>query len=160
MMHYRQEWRADRAAASPASGGEEERTAAMSPAIEHAPLPRYRAWHKVLKVMLPVDAISYLTTENPKGSVELRGYGQCSPDIVALMVQAGFQVKTGTLYDGDIIRDDRCGSIVFRVAYRQDFGFDAYEIGGTADSKDFILDEDGPHLEVLGNIYENPELLA
>lgn len=110
--------------------------------------------------MFPVTAIFFPTSNDPNGSVELHGQEQkCGFDDVVLMVRADFVVKSGALYDGDLIRDDRYGP-PYRVAFRQDFGWDCFEVGESPDEAGFILAEDGPHIEVGGNIYETPELLA
>ena len=123
------------------------------------PIPRYRAWHEQLKEMRPVRAIYFPTTDDPTGGVELHGHeGKCGFDEVVLMPGAGFATKNGTLFEGDLVHDDRYGMLL-RVAYRQDFGWDGYAVGGSQEDMDFLLEEDGSHLEVLGNIYENPELL-
>jgi hypothetical protein len=74
------------------------------------------------------------------------------------MVRATFAVKSGGLHDGDIIRDDRYAPL-YRVAFQQDFGWDCFEIGGTPVDTGFTLAEDGPHIEVVGNVYENQDLL-
>lgn len=80
-------------------------------------------------------------------------------DEVILMEGSGFQVRGGVaMYDGDLVRDSRWEGL-FQVGYRQDFGWDYYEAGGGPDAGGFILDEDGPYIQVVGNVHENPELL-
>ena len=125
-----------------------------------ASIPFYRAWHKKLKRMLSVKAIFYPTDAKPVGKVWLSG---CRNGFrfeeVTLMTRANFATKNGPLYDGDIIRDDRSKPL-YRVALRHDFGWEVFEVGGPPEYIDCILAEDGPLIEVIGNIYENPELLS
>jgi hypothetical protein len=124
------------------------------------PIPGYRAWHKSRQRMLPVKAIFFPTHVKPIGSVMVVGHeGRYGFDEVILMTRANFATTSGPLYDGDIIHDDR-SELQYRIAFRHDFGWEVYEVGGPPDYIDFLLAEDGPHIQVVGNIYENPELLA
>jgi hypothetical protein len=124
------------------------------------PIPGYRAWHKSLQRMLPVRAIFFPTHVKPVGSVMLVGHeGRYGFEELILMTRAHFPTKSGPLYDGDVIRDDRYDPL-YRIVFRQDLGWDCFEVRGTPDDQGFILAEDGPHIQVIGNIYENPDLLA
>lgn len=135
-------------------------TKMSAPAITPAPLLIYRAWHRTEKKMRIVCEIRY-PGDWQRGSVSLEGELETwmLADVI-LMARAPFDVQSGPLFDGDIVRDDRSPAL-YRIAFRPEMGWDAFTIGALPpDDHDFILWPDGPHMTVIGNIYENPELLA
>ncbi len=64
------------------------------------------------------------------------------------------------LYEGDIVRDDNCSDYVYVVKYlKQECKY--YAVGVTETQKENSLGyKINPRLKVIGNIYENPELLV
>lgn len=131
---------------------------------------KFRAWDKVLQEMF-IPIFSGSVGENINQKIEnIRNDWE-------LMQFTGLKDKNGKeIYEGDIVRrkskyDYRRGE--YEVKYPEDFsGFSLYNLdksrwrektdGSEPDGWDGILGSQGSpttELEVIGNIYENPELL-
>lgn len=135
---------------------------------------KYRVWHKREKVMRPVESL--ILTKH--GGIWINDY----PDTGAceLMQYTGLEDKNGKeIYEGDILR---YGYLALNDTGK--FGTDPHlnlpkgikendittemgvfevkpEIGFLANVEDMITrNPDVEGVEVIGNIYENPELLA
>ena len=116
---------------------------------------KFRVWDKDAKKMHPVGNINF----DPELGVSIENYDVPTfavtpiyqPHLV-LLQYTGREDKNGKeSYEGDILRDD--DGDLFTIEYDDD------EAGFFANSQDTsasIRDVDG---EVIGNIYENPELL-
>lgn len=146
-------------------------------------IPKFRAWDKTSKKMLDVEAINFNC-----GEFESIGYGTtslCGSDKVELMQSTGLFDNNGKeIFEGDILKfndewSDYCyegyvdGSTegINYVEIEKEttcFTFGKFK---TSDSsllyymkdenlsfEELIKDEDF-EFEILGNIYENPELL-
>jgi hypothetical protein len=103
---------------------------------------KFRAWNSEEKTMLkPFDLSS-----NPKYWCDnLKDY--------PLMQYTGLKDKNGVeIYEGDIIKTDTDN--IVSVEYSNYYG--AYLFGGFPTNQDEIYKLE---IEVIGNIYENPELL-
>lgn len=125
-------------------------------------VPKYRAWHHGDKKMLKVEQILF---DGP-GYVETSASDELYDAFleVDLMRSTSLKdLKDIEVYDGDIVHvgDKTHG---FRAVVK-DFGWSFYfeDMTGTDELgyiRDRYWDEKGLlDLEVLGNIYENPELL-
>lgn len=123
-------------------------------------IPKFRAWDKLGKIMLPVGDIDtsyklvYLEEEN--------GY-RCERDFdeIELMQSTGLKDKNGIdIFEGDIVK--------FTVTNGFDYVVDEngvvtyktgafYVVNGFAEY--LISDINTNEIEVVGNKYENPEFL-
>lgn len=131
-------------------------------------IPKYRAWHKTWKEIGKVTCIYF----DDKQSVismfceEEQASSALLDDEVILMQSTGLKDKNGKeIFEGDIVTD---GDVTSDIKYHQTLGF--YMIGKYGFSVPFgqgvdveFFEEFADHVsktfEVVGNIYENPELL-
>ena len=112
---------------------------------------KFRAWSKEHKRMITDPSDKEYVLVVAIGELLENGKGVFYPTAkkVVLMQYTGFKDKQGKeIYEGDIVRggDGYIGSVVFDPA-------DGYGVGNSWWS---LLAKDW---EVIGNIYENPELL-
>ena len=127
---------------------------------------KFRAWGKTGKRMIWWDEIS----KNPHGLLRCFTWD----DMYALMQYTGLHDKNGReIYEGDIVRDSEDKMCIVKFGLHvlgccgccydghQSVGFyldphnDRWDLGPTAQGKEW----DSAGLEVIGNIYETPELL-
>lgn len=131
-------------------------------------IPKFRAWHKTWEEMGKVKRIRFdddgnVTTVLFKGKdlgTNTKVYE------IELMQSTGLRDKNGKeIFEGDIVTD---GDVTSDIKYHQTLGF--YMIGKYGFSVPFgqgvdveYFEEFADHVskifEVIGNIYENPELL-
>ena len=121
-------------------------------------IPKFRAWDKIRKSMREVTAIDW--------SLELvefwNGAVETSIDDVILMQSTGLKDKNGVeIFEGDIVLENGMHRVITfgEQRYEEDFGNLAYYIGFNIFTKWGYSSIDPVEHEVLGNIYENPELL-
>lgn len=126
-------------------------------------IPRYRAWLKNDKEMISVDEIHWFNEE-------LGFIGDCitfvrKADEIELMQSTGLKDKNGKeIFEGDIIAN---GPDVMCMKRHNTLGFYVEKKGrGEFIADDAVLEEFeeaakeiADSLEIIGNIYENPELL-
>lgn len=123
-------------------------------------IPRYRAWHIELGRMMLIKNMWF-----QDGSVEelelndavMNDYITACPDEIELMQTTGLKDKNGKeIFEGDILTSQNYpvkGVVEFRtdlglwVHYLKGYNYFEY-LGNVAGSK-----------EIIGNIYENPDLL-
>lgn len=119
-------------------------------------IPKYRAWLKNDKKMVDVDEIHWYN-----GNFEFIGDGitfQRLADEVELMQSTGLKDKNGQeIFEGDIFGTKKDGLLNGIIEYREDLGmwtnnlirYNNFErLCNVASSR-----------EVIGNIYQTPELL-
>ena len=131
---------------------------------------KFRAWHKEKKKMLSYGELFNIdcSGEYPFLALAAGHYEDCiEPLKVELMQYTGLQDKNGVdIYEGDIIKADYnfegypyniCGFIVF---------FNGSFCAKTQEETFVIFNNNRPlmdlvrdSIEIIGNIYENPELL-
>lgn len=123
-------------------------------------IPRYRAWDKIHKTMYKADDVKYIDIEKNQiyvktpFSEQLNCYNFRDID---LMQSTGFTDKDGKdIFRGDIVTS-RNGLFKGAVSLRQDLG--AYVIRLIGYENFERLCNVANSTEVIGNIYENPELL-
>ena len=121
-------------------------------------IPKFRAWDKTSKEMYDVEAINF-----NRGKFESIGYGVTSlrsADKVELMQSTGLKDKNGKeIFEKDIL--DYNGRKVI-VKWHGSYASFIYEF---VDELENRVTEWQPlylsyyHFEIIGNVYENPELL-
>lgn len=125
---------------------------------------KFRAYsshnHKIYSVSnieWDIDGRIWVTADDGKNGIEL------IDDEAHLMQYTGLKDKNGLeIYEGDIVKmhivvlspDDKVG----RVEYTPEYGYSLLMHGRRARQNDWANDE-GANYEVIGNIFENPELL-
>lgn len=126
-------------------------------------IPKYRAWLKEDKLLLPVESISFKGNSfeptfepNPKISNMTQE--------IKLMESTGLiDEKRKEIYVGDIIRDDR--GFIALVVYDNKYASYCLVYNPSSNIKNYsitfkeIRDKYHFKLEVIGNMYMNPELL-
>lgn len=118
---------------------------------------KFRAWDKKDKVMLPIrDYFSNkrLGNEHKPGAVAFDLIEGLHNEDVVIMQFAGLHDCKGVeIYEGDILNlpEGRVSKVVFEDGcFYTPVGTSRYRLGGWSSS----------FVEVIGNIYENPELLT
>lgn len=123
-------------------------------------MPRYRAWNKVLKEMYGDDDIVNIDIMESRIYVKTPFFEQVNSyrlRDVDTMVSTGFVDKDGKdIFSGDIVMS-RCGLFKGIVSIEQDLGAYVIRMIGYKDS--VRLSAVANTTEIVGNIYENPELL-
>lgn len=131
-------------------------------------IPKYRAWYKEWKEMGRVGEIRF----DFDGSVSVVLFKGNYLDVsgprekIILMQSTGLKDKNGKeIFEGDIVTDGEFARI---VQYHQTLGFYMFDEEGnerffsdSATLEDFGEDAKivSEILEIIGNVYENPELL-
>jgi len=131
--------------------------------------PKFRAWHNELGRMMSISDMWFNVDslgEIGLNDAVMNNYITVSPDEIKLMQSTGLKDKNGKeIFEGDILTD---GDVISDIKYHQTLGF--YMIGKYGFSVPFgqgvdveYFEEFAVHVsktfEVIGNIYENPEIL-
>ena len=121
---------------------------------------KFRAWDPASKVMYPVEAINFCGRKTV--TVQYNPVKKFLMDNIRLMQYIGAKDKNGVeIYEGDIIRHQS-------GKYGTDFviqwspilcGFTAVQVESGHPSPQ-LNQGTMCHFEVIGNIYENPELVS
>jgi uncharacterized phage protein (TIGR01671 family) len=132
---------------------------------------KFRAWDKELKEMIfDIQNISIIFTKN-KNTGKPFCFGNFLNDKNYNVMQyiGTKDDKNNEIYDGDIIiYDTEDGSFKARIEFKnnenEDGFFNGWAVSDIVDAEeeeyDKYCDKDGAvHTKVIGNIYENPELL-
>jgi len=129
-------------------------------------IPKFRAWDKESKEMLPVRGVSFYP---PVVRCQVMDYeeGRVSETNLALydielMQSTGLKDKNGVeIFEGDIVLENGMQRTVTfgEQEYEENFGDLAYYIGFNVYTKWGYATLSSVEYEVIGNIYENPELL-
>nr|UWI36351.1 MAG: YopX protein [Bacteriophage sp.] len=123
-------------------------------------IPRYRAWDKDFKTMYEADDIVYIDFEEKQICVKTLFFERTNcydfNDIV-LMHSTGFTDKDGKeIFEGDIV-DSEGGFTTGVVEFRSDLGMFVSTLI-KYNNFEQLCNAHGL-VKVIGNIYENPELL-
>ena len=123
-------------------------------------IPRYRAWDKIHKTMYKADDVKYIDIEKSQIYVKTPFFEQLScynfRDI-DLMQSTGFTDNDGKdIFRGDIVVAET-GLFAGVIGIDQDLG--AYVVRSIGYKYFKRLRDVASSVVVIGNIYENPELL-
>lgn len=125
-------------------------------------IPRYRAWHLELGRMMLIKNMWF-----QDGSVEelelndavMNDYITVYPDEIELMQTTGLCDKEGTeVFEGDILHHQIQTEYTFIVKYDKEKGR-WYGDGLSRTNRIDIAKRFLPYYKVIGNIYENQEIL-
>ena len=124
-------------------------------------IPRFRAWHKTWEEMGKVKRIRF-DDEGNVTTVLFRGRElgtNTHADEIELMQSTGLCDKEGTeVFEGDILHHQIQTEFTFIVKYDKDKGC-WYGDGLSRTYRIDIAKRFLPYYKVIGNIYENQELL-
>ena len=125
---------------------------------------KFRAWHKKRKKFYEVLHLHLKNYMNESDWATVKGYDiihqtdvhiQLQPKDCIILQYTGLKDCDGTdIYEGDIVD---CESFIVPIQWST-YGHAFFTIG-TPPREDRLTVGHAKHLEVIGNIYENPELL-
>lgn len=128
--------------------------------------PKFRVWDKKLQTMLDVSLIDFKKGVLVGEHWEFGETNFMSFDEIVIMQTTGLLDKKGVeIFEGDIISD---GNTSRDIRHQQTLGFYTIDgngvegfFGDTASLEDFeeVSKYMSENIEIIGNIYENPELL-
>ena len=122
-------------------------------------IPKYRVWDKELQTMLDVSLIDFKKGVLVGEHWEFGETNFMSFDEIVIMQTTGLCDKEGTeVFEGDILHHQIQTEYTFIVKYDKDKGR-WYGDGLSRTYRIDITKEFLPYYKVIGNIYENPELL-
>lgn len=132
-------------------------------------IPKFRAWHNELGRMMSIKNMWFQDScleELELNDSVMNDYITAYPDEIELMQSTGLLDKNGKeIFEGDIVTD---GEFIREIRNHQTLGFymlDEEEnerfFSDSASLEDFEEDAKivSEILEIIGNIYENPEML-
>ena len=133
-------------------------------------IPKFRAWHKELGRMMLIEIMYFFFFDNELEELELNDpvmndHISVYPNEIELMQSTGLKDKNGKeIFEGDIITN---GIDIVDVRNHETLGFytlvNGREVffGHGTSIEEFEEDIEGftEIAEIIGNIYENPELL-
>ena len=123
---------------------------------------KFRAWDKNNKKMLPNAAPSIEHGNHFHYRDEYGCFCIISKDNSELMQFTGLLDKNGKeVYEGDIIKNKRGQCVVCYDGIHQSLGYRNAKRTqkGTCSDMNATIEEFQKQFEIIGNIYENPELL-
>ena len=123
---------------------------------------KFRAWHNELGRMMSIKNIWFQDSrleELELNDAVMNDYITAYPDEIELMQSTGLCTKEGTeVFEGDILHHQIQTEYTFIVKYDKDKGR-WYGDGLSRTYRIDITKEFLQYYKVIGNIYENPELL-
>ena len=123
-------------------------------------LTKFRAWDKIANKMYSPKSFKrrHYGLNYQTDSVELSFSGMEHAEQVLLMQYTGLKDKNGVeIYDGDIAECNYCTKHNLQIVYDAP-QFRLKSVGGEACDNAHLI-RINTWLKVIGNIYENPELL-
>lgn len=122
-------------------------------------IPKYRIWHKKLQRMFDVRDISF-TAENV--GVDIDGEFHIVPfEDLKLMGYLGLNVDKDNkeIFEGDIIRTEELVWFVEPIGTEEEDG-GRFGLCASIEGRNYFIDSSHLEGEIIGNIYENSELIA
>lgn len=114
---------------------------------------KFKAWDKKDKTMKEVVAINFFLEQ-----VVLKDITRPFEDVVLLEYTGITDIKNKEIYENDFIRNNRSGKI-YRVIWNGSHSaFEAHDMENQYNSM-FFANRSFGNYEVIGNVYEDPELL-
>lgn len=128
-------------------------------------MPKFRAWDKNNKCMCSVDLIDlydeFYEFKCFKKDKSISGVADFNDKSLIIMQSVGLKDKNGVeIFEGDIIKPLGFASWIGVAAYSKEnaaYILDSHDNDFVRDTNVY-LSQFAEGLEVLGNIYENPEL--
>ena len=130
--------------------------------------PKFRAWHKELGRMMLIEIMYFFFFDNELEELELNDpvmndHISVYPDEIVLMQSTGLKDKNGKeIFEGDILCDEGIEQenefVYVTVSYREGMWV-CDQITDELCGYGGALNEFSNDYSILGNIYENPELL-
>lgn len=130
-------------------------------------IPKYRVWHHELGRLMSVKCMFFQDSEIEEFELNdalMNDYITAYPDEIELMQSTGLKDKNGKeIFEGDVLELKDCGETIGNVkVYLDDslalFQLDAIIVDEKAPIYKVVDDENYSYI-VVGNIYENSELL-
>lgn len=135
-------------------------------------IPRYRAWDKIHKIMYEVDDIMSIDFEEKEICVQTIYFEQGLPDSrdldyygfddIVLMQSTGLRDKNDKeIFEGDILKVTNLSSWLEAVSFNEDKAmFVSKELKREIEETPLydLFNTDIFEIEIIGNIYTNPEL--
>lgn len=132
-------------------------------------IPKYRAWHNELGRMMLVKTMFFFANELEELELNdsiMNDNIPVYPDEIKLMQSTGLKDKNGKeIFEGDIVTDSHTIGVLrnhqtlgFYMADekgKENFLSDTVDTEGFEEAKEFMANS----VKIIGNIYENPELL-
>lgn len=122
---------------------------------------KFRFWHKPTQKMLACYGFNeHYTFADTLDGIGME-YNPCSTKDCILMQCTGLKDKNGKLiYEGDIVKFSSIyGHAIFEIKWSDELSTFGYEDDETDFSELGRLYQEAAYVEIIGNIYENPELL-
>lgn len=114
---------------------------------------KYRAWHKDKKQMIKGSLLYWF-----KACAE-SGKGESVFDACEWMQFTGLKDKDGTeIYEGDVLENRHCRELSKAECFFEEGGFQ-FKGTGCSSCDEELSNNILSNFEVIGNIWENPELL-
>lgn len=122
-------------------------------------IAKYRAWSKTEKIMSDVKNIDFWN-----GEIDARCFEETEIGNVILMQSTGLKDKNGKeIFEGDVLEIEDEGEVLGNAKLTWDneqavFMIEAVSVDDIAPFHEILSDESYSY-RVVGNVYENPELL-
>ena len=130
-------------------------------------IPKYRVWHHELGRLMSVKYMFFQDSEIEEFELNdalMNDYITAYPDEIGLMQSTGLKDKNGKeIFDGDVLEIEDEGEVLGDAKLTWDneqavFMIEAISVDDIAPFHEIISDETYSY-RVVGNVYENPELL-